>query len=115
MDVSLTAVITVQALAAAIGGMAFFLPNGLGAHDGITVALVATVIGVPIPLAATAALLVRVSDLLAKALVLLLLPLLSWLPLRLGRILDRRGSIQGREEPRRQRRLDRLGQQSRAA
>jgi len=39
-------------MAAVVGGMAFFLPNGLGAHDGITVSLLATVIGVPIPVAA---------------------------------------------------------------
>jgi hypothetical protein len=60
--------------------MAFFLPNGLGAHDGITVALLTGVLGVPIPVATAAALLVRVADLLAKDMVLLVLNILERIP-----------------------------------
>jgi uncharacterized membrane protein YbhN (UPF0104 family) len=79
-DASLASVIAVQSVAAVIGGMAFFLPNGLGARDGVTVALLAGVLGVPIAAAAAAALLVRVSDPLAKAMILLALAILARLP-----------------------------------
>ncbi len=78
--VSLPAVIAVQSVAAVVGAMTFFLPNGLGARDGIIVALLVGILGVPLPAAAAATLLVRVSDPVAKALILLVLAVLGWTP-----------------------------------
>jgi hypothetical protein len=78
--VSLPAVIAVQSVAAVVAAMTFFLPNGLGARDGIIVALLVSILGVPLPAAAAAALLVRVSDPVAKALILLVLAVLRWMP-----------------------------------
>lgn len=69
--VTLPTAIAVQSLACLIGGMAFFLPNGLGARDGAIVALLVGVSGVPLPLAASVAALLRLSDPVAKALLLL--------------------------------------------
>jgi hypothetical protein len=78
--VSLSTVIAVQSMAAVVGAITFFLPNGLGARDGITVALLVGIVGVPVPAAAAAALLVRLSDPLAKALILLALAVLRRIP-----------------------------------
>lgn len=69
--VTLPAAIAIQALATVGGAMTFFLPNGLGTRDGIIVALLTGVMGVPVPAAAAAALLVRMGDPLGKALILL--------------------------------------------
>ena len=77
VDASLTSMIAVQAMAAVIGGLAFFLPNSFGAHDGITVGLLACTVGMPIPVATGAALLVRMSDLLARVLVVAVLAVLE--------------------------------------
>lgn len=79
---SLPAVIAVQSVATVVGGIAFFLPNGLGARDGTTVALLAGALGVPIPAAAAAGILVRLCDPLAKALILLVLAIVGRLPMR---------------------------------
>jgi uncharacterized membrane protein YbhN (UPF0104 family) len=51
----------------------FFLPNGRGTRDGIMVALLSGVMGMPVPAAAAAAALVRLSDPIGKALILLAL------------------------------------------
>ena len=69
--VTLPTAIAVQSLASVIGGMAFFLPNGLGARDGAIVALLVGIAGVPLPAAAAVAGLARASDPAGKALVLL--------------------------------------------
>ena len=78
--VCLPTVIAVQSVAAVVGAMTFFLPNGIGARDGIIVALLVSILGVPLPAATAAALLVRVSDPVAKALILLMLAVLRWIP-----------------------------------
>jgi uncharacterized membrane protein YbhN (UPF0104 family) len=69
--VSLPLAIAMQALADAIGSMAFFMPNGLGARDGVLVALLVGVAGVPLPIAASLAVLVRLADPAGKAVLLL--------------------------------------------
>jgi hypothetical protein len=71
--VTLAAAIAIQALATVGGAMTFFLPNGLGTRDGIIVALLTGVMAVPVPAAAAVAVLVRMSDPVAKALILLTL------------------------------------------
>jgi hypothetical protein len=69
--VSLPTVIAMQALADAIGSMAFFMPNGLGAREGVLVALLVGVAHVPLPVAASLAVLVRVADPAGKAVLLI--------------------------------------------
>ncbi len=78
--VSLLAAIGVQSVAAVIGSVTFFLPNGLGARDGAIVGLLVTVAGVPLPAAAAVAVLLRLSDPVAKALILLVLAGLRRVP-----------------------------------
>jgi hypothetical protein len=73
----LPAVVAIQALAAVGSAVTFFLPNGLGARDGIIVAMLTGVMGVPLPAAAATAALVRMSDPIAKALILLSLAALA--------------------------------------
>jgi len=73
---SLPAAIGVQSVATTIASVAFFLPNGLGARDGAILGLLVVIAGVPLPAAAAAAVLVRLSDPLAKALILLVLAVL---------------------------------------
>lgn len=68
---SLPAAIGVQSVATLIGSVAFFLPSGLGARDGAIVGLLVAIAGVPLPAAAAAAAMVRLSDPLARALILL--------------------------------------------
>jgi hypothetical protein len=70
---SLPEAIGVQSVAAVIGSVTFFLPNGLGARDGAILGLLVAIAGVPLPAAAAAAVLVRLSDPVAKALILLAL------------------------------------------
>ncbi len=70
---SLPEAIAVQSVAAVIGSVTFFLPNGLGARDGAVLGLLVAIAGVPLPAAAAAAALVRLSDPIAKALILLVL------------------------------------------
>jgi hypothetical protein len=70
---SLPEAIGIQSVAAVIGSVTFFLPNGLGARDGAILGLLVAIAGVPLPAAAAAAVLVRLSDPLAKALILLAL------------------------------------------
>lgn len=79
-DLSLLAAIGVQSVAGVIGSVAFFLPNGLGARDSAIVGLLVGMAGVPLPAAASAAVLVRLSDPLAKALILLALAGLRRVP-----------------------------------
>ncbi len=78
--VSLLAAIGVQAVAAVIGSVTFFLPNGLGARDGAVLGLLVAGAGVPLPAAAAAAVLVRLGDPVAKALILLVLAGLRRVP-----------------------------------
>jgi hypothetical protein len=73
IHVTLPSIIAIQALAAVGGSMTFFLPNGLGTRDGIIVALLTGVMGVPVPAAAAVTALMRMSDPLGKALILLML------------------------------------------
>jgi hypothetical protein len=77
---SLPAAIGVQSVAAVIGSVTFFMPNGLGAREGATMGLLVAVAGVPLPAAAAAAALVRLSDPIAKALILLALAGLRRVP-----------------------------------
>jgi len=79
-SVSLVTAVGVQTIAAVAGGCAFFLPNGLGARDGVIVALLASVAGVPLPAAAAVALLVRLSDPTSKVLILLVVTGLNRIP-----------------------------------
>jgi hypothetical protein len=68
--VSLQAMIGMQSIAAVVGSVAFFLPNGLGARDGVIVGLLVAVAGISAPAAAAAVVLVRLSDPVAKVLLL---------------------------------------------
>jgi glycosyltransferase 2 family protein len=77
---SLPEAIGVQSVAAVIGSVTFFLPNGLGARDGAILGLLVAIAGVPLPAAAAAAVLVRLSDPVAKALILLALAGLRRVP-----------------------------------
>jgi hypothetical protein len=77
---SLPTAIGVQSVATLIGSVAFFLPNGLGARDGVILGLLVSMAGVPVPAAAAAAVLVRLSDPLAKVLILLVLAGLRKVP-----------------------------------
>lgn len=78
--VSLPAAIGMQSVAAVIGSVAFFLPNGLGARDGAILGLLVAVAGVPIPAAAAAVVLARLSDPVSKALILVVLAGLRRVP-----------------------------------
>ena len=78
--VSLIATIGIQSVAAVVGSVAFFLPSGLGARDGAIVGLLVAVAGVPLPAAAAAAVLVRLSDPVGKALILVVLAGLRRVP-----------------------------------
>jgi hypothetical protein len=77
-DVSLLTAVGIQTVAAVIGGVAFFLPDGLGARDGTIVALLVGAAGVPLPSAIAAAILVRLSDPVVKALIVLALAVIRW-------------------------------------
>jgi hypothetical protein len=77
---SLPEAIGIQSVAAVIGSVTFFLPNGLGARDGAILGLLVAIAGVPLPAAAAAAVLVRLSDPVAKALILLALAGLRRVP-----------------------------------
>jgi hypothetical protein len=77
---SLPEAIAIQSVAAVIGSVTFFLPNGLGARDGAILGLLVAIGGVPLPAAAAAAVLVRLSDPIAKALILLALAGLRRVP-----------------------------------
>jgi hypothetical protein len=77
---SLPEAIAIQSVAAVLGSVTFFLPNGLGARDGVILGLLVAIAGVPLPAAAAAAVLVRLSDPLAKALILLALAGLRRVP-----------------------------------
>jgi hypothetical protein len=88
--VSLPMAIAMQALADAIGSMAFFMPNGLGARDGVLVALLVGVAGVPLPVAASLAILVRLADPAGKSVLLLGAAAITRISARLRRSSARR-------------------------
>jgi hypothetical protein len=79
-NMSFTTAIGIQTIAAVAGGVTFFMPNGLGVRDGTVVALLAGIAGVPLPAAVAAALLVRVSDPVAKAIIVMLIAALGRIP-----------------------------------
>jgi hypothetical protein len=66
---TLLTAVGIQTIAAVVGGVAFFLPDGLGARDGTIVALLVGAAGMPVPGAVAAAVLVRLSDPAVKALI----------------------------------------------